>query len=89
MELGLAIARGPLYWMISGCASLAMPELNWSGTYTYRAKQLYRPDTIDELQRLIEVASGSLHALGTRHSFNDIADADGISAPGSARRRDD
>jgi alditol oxidase len=59
-------------------ASLATPEPNWSGTYTYRAKQLYRPHTIDELRRLIEEAIGSLHALGTRHSFNDIADADGM-----------
>jgi alditol oxidase len=59
-------------------ASRATPELNWSGTYTYRATQLYRPHTIDELRRLIDTTSGSLHALGTRHSFNDIADADGM-----------
>jgi alditol oxidase len=54
------------------------PELNWSGTYTYRTRQVYRPHTIDELRRLIEGGSGSLHGLGTRHSFNDIADADGM-----------
>jgi alditol oxidase len=54
------------------------PERNWSGTYTYRTRQVYRPRTIDELRRLIEGASGSLHGLGTRHSFNDIADADGM-----------
>jgi alditol oxidase len=54
------------------------PELNWSGTYTYRTRQVYRPRTIDELRRLIDTASGSLHGLGTRHSFNDIADADGL-----------
>lgn len=54
------------------------PELNWSGTYTYRAQQVYRPRTTDELRRLIETASSSLHALGTRHSFNGIADAAGL-----------
>ena len=54
------------------------PELNWSGTYTYRARQVHRPRTIDELRRLVDTASGSLHGLGTRHSFNDIADADGL-----------
>lgn len=53
-------------------------ERNWSGTYTYRTGQIYRPRTIDELRHLIEGASGSLHGLGTRHSFNDIADADGM-----------
>jgi alditol oxidase len=51
------------------------PELNWSGTYTYRAERVHCPQTIDELRHLIETASSSLHALGTRHSFNDIADA--------------
>jgi alditol oxidase len=59
-------------------ASITTPELNWSGTYSYAARQLHRPRTISELQRLIETARSSLHALGTRHSFNDIADADGL-----------
>jgi alditol oxidase len=59
-------------------ASTATPELNWSGTYTYRAQQVHRPSTIDELRRLVETASSTLHALGTRHSFNDIGDAAGL-----------
>ena len=59
-------------------ASTATPELNWSGTYTYRAQQVHRPSTVDELQRLVETASSTLHALGTRHSFNDIGDAVGL-----------
>jgi alditol oxidase len=74
-------------------ASTATPERNWSGTYTYAAQQVYRPRTIAELQRLIETASSSLHALGTRHSFNDIADAAGIvsldALPGSVRIDED
>jgi alditol oxidase len=57
---------------------MAAPELNWSGTYVYRAQQVYRPQTIDELQRLTETATSSLHAIGTRHSFTDIADASGL-----------
>lgn len=52
-----------------------MAERNWSGTYTYAAQQIHRPRTIAELQRLIGTSRSSLHALGTRHSFNDIADA--------------
>jgi alditol oxidase len=57
---------------------MTTPELNWSGTHTYAARQLHRPRTLAELQRLIETARSSLHALGTRHSFNDITDADGL-----------
>ena len=46
---------------------------NWSGTYTYRARDLHRPRTIEELQELV-ANGGQLHAVGTRHSFNDVAD---------------
>ena len=46
---------------------------NWSGTYTYRAGDLHRPQTIEELQDLV-ASGGQLHAVGTRHSFNDVAD---------------
>lgn len=49
-----------------------------SGTYSYQAQQVYRPRSTDELRRLIETAISSLHALGTRPSFNDIADAAGL-----------
>ena len=59
-------------------ASITTPERNWSGIYTYSAQQIYRPQAIDELQRLIATAPSSPHALGTRHSFNDVADAAGL-----------
>jgi xylitol oxidase len=74
-------------------ASMTAPELNWSGTYTYAAQQFHRPGTVAELQRLVETASSSLHTLGTRHSFNDIADAAGIvsldALPGGVRIDED
>lgn len=57
---------------------ITTPERNWSGTYTYRAREIHRPRTIAELQRLIGSSRSTLHALGTRHSFNDISDADGL-----------
>ncbi|MCX7522964.1 FAD-binding protein [Microbacterium sp. STN6] len=49
-------------------------ELNWAGNYTYRAATIERPDTRERLQ---EVVSGATHAraLGTRHSFNALADS--------------
>ena len=31
-------------------ATTAAPELNWSGTYRYRADQVHRPRTVAELQ---------------------------------------
>jgi alditol oxidase len=50
------------------------PERNWAGTYTYRAEKLYRPTTIEEVQQIVANAT-SVHVLGSRHSFNDIADS--------------
>ncbi len=52
-------------------------ERNWSGTYRYRAERLLQPRTIEELQELV-ARGGPLHALGTRHSFNDVADASSL-----------
>ena len=47
---------------------------NWSGNYAYRHTQLHRPASLDEL-RAIVAHSPKIHALGSRHCFNDIADS--------------
>ncbi|HKY54540.1 MAG TPA: FAD-binding protein [Anaerolineales bacterium] len=49
---------------------------NWAGNYTYRAAQLHRPKTVEQVQELV-AHSSKLKAVGTRHSFNDIADSSG------------
>ncbi len=49
-------------------------EKNWAGNYMYRAEKLHRPTTIEQVQEIVANAS-SVHVLGSRHSFNDIADS--------------
>jgi xylitol oxidase len=50
------------------------PELrNWSGTYQFTARKVIAARTIGEVQRVV-AAGGRVRALGTRHSFNDLAD---------------
>lgn len=49
-------------------------ERNWAGNYTYRAEKLHRPTTIEQVQEIVANAA-SVHVLGSRHSFNDIADS--------------
>ena len=49
-------------------------RINWAGNYRYRAARLHRPKTIEDLQALV-VRGSKLKVLGTRHSFNDIADS--------------
>ncbi len=47
---------------------------NWSGNYTYSTERLDTPATIEEVQAIVKRAT-KLRALGTRHSFNAIADS--------------
>lgn len=47
---------------------------NWAGNYTYTAARIHRPQTVEQVREIV-VRAGKLRALGTRHSFNDIADS--------------
>jgi alditol oxidase len=51
-------------------------QRNWAGNYSYRAP-VVRPQSVDELQSLV-ATHDRIRALGTRHSFTDIADTDGV-----------
>ena len=50
------------------------PLTNWAGNYTFHAKHLYQPKTIEEVQATVKSCT-KLRALGARHSFNSIADS--------------
>ncbi|WP_375389648.1 FAD-binding protein [uncultured Amnibacterium sp.] len=50
---------------------------NWSGIYEYRATAVEAPPTVEAVQDLV-ARSPRVRALGTRHSFNDLADTDGV-----------
>ncbi|MDP9344894.1 MAG: FAD-binding protein [Actinomycetota bacterium] len=56
-----------------------MPETNWAGNLAYRAAAIHRPRTLEELQERV-AATPRLRVLGSRHSFNDIADSDELVA---------
>jgi xylitol oxidase len=49
-------------------------ETNWAGNHTYRAALVHRPASLDQLRELVTGAA-QLRVLGSRHSFNDIADS--------------
>jgi len=50
-------------------------QQNWAGNYTYNAVRLHRPATIEQVQELVSRCT-KLRVLGSRHSFNGIADCD-------------
>ena len=47
---------------------------NWAGNYEYRTNRLHLPETLEQVQELVR-SCGKLNVLGSRHSFNAIADS--------------
>lgn len=52
-------------------------ETNWAGNLVYSAGTIHRPTSLEELQGLV-ASSPALRPLGTRHSFNDLADGSAL-----------
>ena len=48
-------------------------QMNWAGNYTYNALRLHRPTTVAQVQEIVRYRN-KLRVLGSRHSFNGIAD---------------
>jgi xylitol oxidase len=62
-----------------------MGRTNWAGNYTYRARAIHAPSTIEQLQEIV-VTIPRVRVLGSRHSFTDIADsAELVTLDGIAR----
>lgn len=53
----------------------ATPGLSWSGTVDYGPGPLHAPTSVEELRALVG-RSARIRALGTRHSFSEIAASD-------------
>ena len=49
---------------------------NWAGNHHYRSVEIHRPERIEKVQDLVR-RTERLKVLGTRHSFNDVADTTG------------
>nr|WP_231704990.1 FAD-binding protein [Arthrobacter gengyunqii] len=52
-------------------------EYNWAGNLRYSAAEIAHPSSLEELRALV-AAAPSVRAVGTRHSFNDIADSSAL-----------
>jgi xylitol oxidase len=47
---------------------------NWAGNYEYGTTRLHFPESVEQVQELVR-SCNKLNVLGTRHSFNAIADS--------------
>ncbi|WP_457973567.1 D-arabinono-1,4-lactone oxidase [Arthrobacter sp. D1-17] len=50
---------------------------NWAGNLDYASTDVQRPESVAELAKLV-AGSSRIKALGSRHSFNRVADTDGV-----------
>ena len=53
---------------------MALELRNWAGNLAYSAESVHHPTSVVEVQELV-ARRARVKALGTRHSFNTIADS--------------
>lgn len=54
---------------------------NWAGTVAYEARERYAPTNVEQVQQLVRDAGAAgrrVRVVGTRHTFNDLTDTDGV-----------
>jgi len=51
-------------------------ERNWAGNYSYAAKRVHQPTSLEQVQDIVRT-NDKVRTLGTRHSFNGLADTSG------------
>ncbi|MGA7340742.1 MAG: FAD-binding protein [Terracidiphilus sp.] len=68
------VAVGELAAQDGGVQQAAGQRTNWSGNLTYSTDRLHVPATPDEVRQVVKSCE-KLRALGSRHSFNSIADS--------------
>jgi len=54
-----------------------MTSTNWAGNLSYSASDLFEPTSVDELREMV-AATPRIRAIGSRHSFNRIADTTAV-----------
>jgi xylitol oxidase len=71
-----AIAAGTLlsHYAKADAAEPTAHETNWAGNLRYHADHVFAPKSVAEVQQIVK-QTASLRALGSRHSFNTIADS--------------
>jgi xylitol oxidase len=55
--------------------NIAEPLQNWAGNLTFSTPDVFYPHSVEEVQELVK-RSPKLRVLGSRHSFNRIADSE-------------
>jgi len=76
LKTSAALATGTVFSQLIACTPNMKnePLKNWSGNLTYSTGNVHYPQTTEEVQEIVLNCS-KLRGLGSRHSFNGIADS--------------
>ena len=69
-----AIVAGSMISRLAPAQQQPAPRENWAGNITYSTDHVHTPKNVDELRDVVKSCS-KLRPLGSRHSFNRIADS--------------
>jgi xylitol oxidase len=69
-----AIVAGGMMSRLTPAQKQPAPRENWAGNITYSTDHVHAPANVDEVRDVVKSCS-KLRALGSRHSFNRIADS--------------
>jgi alditol oxidase len=69
-----AFAAGSVLSRVVASQEQSGPRENWAGNLTYGTDRLYAPGSVEEVRQVVK-SCAKMRALGTRHSFNAIADS--------------
>jgi xylitol oxidase len=70
---GVLVAGSIMPRVVAG-QELTGPRQNWAGNLTFSTNRLYSPASVEEVRQVVKDCA-KLRALGSRHSFNTIADS--------------
>lgn len=63
--------------VVGETGGMSTAERNWAGNHVYQATRVERPTTIEQVQHVV-ATNDRVRALGSRHSFTDLPDTDGV-----------
>ena len=74
LKTSTALVAGSMLSRLVACTPNQEPLKNWAGNLEYSTGNVHYPTTVEQVQEIVRRCS-KLRGLGSRHSFNKIADS--------------
>ncbi|MBL0740386.1 FAD-binding protein [Chryseolinea lacunae] len=74
LKTSTALVAGTALSRLAGCTPDGKPLSNWSGNLEYSTSNVFYPATVEAVQEAVKQCA-KVRGLGSRHSFNTIADS--------------